>query len=746
MPLTKSIAMNFKLLRTVMTTVIVSFAFLAGISFAQQSISSTIVEDTAAADPDDAVGILRAVDDLLNVSAYEQANEFLQKFIDKKPKQRELRLAHRKMGSPFFARIIRTTAVADLGGQVADLVLDAVQVANRDPEEINKLIDATIGDNEDGRRSARSRLRSIGSDAVPFILNRFIDGELKEKQPRRLQHALATIGDAGASALIGALTSDNPALVIEATGALRYFDSDKALPWLLRPYFLSGSPRFDVESNFSIRENSQAAISRNLSGLPNREQAANMLRVRVERLINDPIALASDLDGNTPVWTWNPDTSQLARQTLKRTDAAWLTAAMLADDLYRISPKPAAHRELYLTTQLGWAKLRGGMGVPLSESVAKAIISRTHIDPQECNLALATALSKNHLPVAIAAAELLGHADKFSVGNRTIGASSNAKALVTAMHHAHPRVRFAALQAIMRLDPTRPFDGACDVSKSLNRIATASGSRHVLIIHPQRKKAALLAGFLQPLGFTTTITGNGKDGLEASRAHADLELILVSDMVSGPAAGEVIQQIGFDHLTKNIPACLMTTEERVGTGAARVQRFPKMESFPMPSTIKGMASLLQQTLPLTDEFALSPNERLANSRWAIQQMAKLANNPVRYSYYEPVGWTDSLIAALQNPEVSKDAADGLGQLGTPAAQLALANHAGQNHQTIASRSAAADAFSVAVDRRGLLLQSREIMRMYDNYNDNLDDQESAAILSSVIDSIEMPSRRESRDR
>ena len=136
---------------------------------------------------------------------------------------------------------------------------------------------------------------------MPFILKRFTSGELKDKQTRRLQYALATIGDAGAPAMIGALTSENPAVIIEATGALRYFDSETALPWLMRPYFYTGSSQFDAQSSLIIQQHAKAAISRNLSGLPTRDEAATMLRRRVERLINDPLALASDLDGNTPV-------------------------------------------------------------------------------------------------------------------------------------------------------------------------------------------------------------------------------------------------------------------------------------------------------------------------------------------------------------------------------------------------------------------------------------------------------------
>ena len=369
------------------------------------------------------------------------------------------------------------------------------------------------------------------------------------------------------------------------------------------------------------------------------------------------------------------------------------------------------------------------------------MIRRNSLDPHEVNLALANALEKNKIPSAVAAAEILGHMEKYIATNQTVGINSNAKALNVAAKHPHPRIRAAAAEAILRLSPTNPYEGACDVAKSLMQMATGSLDRNVLIIHPKQKQATFLAGALQTLGLNATIATTGKEGLRASRADADIELILISDTVTKPSVSDVVQQIDHDHLTKPIPVCLMTTSELIGAGAEIVQRFPQMETFPLPSTTDGVAKLVQHTLPLTDEFALTPDERLARSQWAILKMGELATDPVRFGFYEPTEWTETLVAALENPNLSSAAANALGQIGTPDAQLALVSHAAEKNFSIASRSAAARAFETAVERRGIMLNSKEILQQYDHYNDNLDDENTAEILSTIIDSIERPSQK-----
>ena len=309
----------------------------SGVVAQNSSISSTIVEDTTAANPKDPTAILRAVDNLLNVGEFDLANEFLQKFLASNPSQKQLSRVHSELGSAFFARLVRLPEVTELGSQVTELVMGATEAENRDPKVINRLIDIAIGKNEDGRRSARSRLKTIGPHAVPYLLQRFTDGSLENDQPIKLRHTLATVGNAGTPAFVGALTSGDVALTAEAANALGSFEASAAVLYLFRPYF-ARYPQFDFESNQVIRQHAQQAIFRNLKGLPSRDDAAKILKREIDRLLNDQLAVTGDLDGTVGIWLWDPTEQTLSERRFDRTSGIWLTATILADDLFRIQP------------------------------------------------------------------------------------------------------------------------------------------------------------------------------------------------------------------------------------------------------------------------------------------------------------------------------------------------------------------------------------------------------------------------
>jgi hypothetical protein len=63
---------------------------------------------------------------------------------------------------------------------------------------------------------------------------------------------------------------------------------------------------------------------------------------------------------------------------------------------------------------------------------------------------------------------------------------------------------------------------------------------------------------------------------------------------------------------------------------------------------------------------------------------------------------------------------------------------------LSERQAAATAFDAAISKRGLLLARNEIQVQYDRYNQSkILDSETQAVLGSLLDSIERPTRQPS---
>ena len=67
--------------------------------------------------------------------------------------------------------------------------------------------------------------------------------------------------------------------------------------------------------------------------------------------------------------------------------------------------------------------------------------------------------------------------------------------------------------------------------------------------------------------------------------------------------------------------------------------------------------------------------------------------------------------------------------------------ASQPGRPLAHRQAAAAGFAQAVERRGIMLTSDEILIQYDKYNrSRIQDAETQQVLASILDAIELPAQ------
>jgi hypothetical protein len=132
---------------------------------------------------------------------------------------------------------------------------------------------------------------------------------------------------------------------------------------------------------------------------------------------------------------------------------------------------------------------------------------------------------------------------------------------------------------------------------------------------------------------------------------------------------------------------------------------------------------------------------MGDAIFALDALAKLAADEQQYGFYDLLPLDQRMEKALNTPELAARAAQVLGLLGTPPAQQALLDLANNHVRAIAERQAAAAAFRTAVSRRGLLLTRADLLRQYDIYNaSEFLDQQTQAVLASILDTIEGPSQ------
>jgi hypothetical protein len=350
---------------------------------------------------------------------------------------------------------------------------------------------------------------------------------------------------------------------------------------------------------------------------------------------------------------------------------------------------------------------------------------------------LAFAVEHDYTGAAIGALEVLAE-----VGNAALLESPDGRPrqVARALQHPDRCVRFAAAMAIMRWDPQLPYPGASFLPETLSYFARTAGGRRVLVGHPRISQAQTLVAMLNGLGFEAEACEASRGVFRAAVASPDVDLLLLSDALDGPPVEELVQQLRRDARTANLPVGVMAREHNL----SRLRRFtdlePLTETFPRPHTMETLALEVRRLLDLSSGEVASAAQRLHRAEIALDYLARLAAEPQRYRAYDVLAHEEALIQALYQPALSQSAAAVLGQLGSPEAQRALVTVSSQNTRDIASRRAAAEAFGVAVQRRGLLLSRPEILLQYDRYNQSATlDRDTQIVLGSVLDSIELPS-------
>ena len=167
-------------------------------------------------------------------------------------------------------------------------------------------------------------------------------------------------------------------------------------------------------------------------------------------------------------------------------------------------------------------------------------------------------------------------------------------------------------------------------------------------------------------------------------------------------------------------------------------------AFPLPYEPRTLAIVLQNALNCETDSRANAETRLAHGKQAIAWLADMVANSHRYSFYSILDQERTFIGALNVSEFAPTAAEALGALGTPNAQLALLNLASQNSRPVGLRRAASKAFHEATRRQGVQLTTEQILAQYDRYNASQDfDEPTQQILSSILDSIESANDRTS---
>ncbi len=625
------------------------------------------------------------------------------------------------------AALFRLAQNKELGPQLAPLIDDwmkAAQEFRRDRQRLAGFV-AQLSQGDEGLRAqaAVNLLRAHEASVAPLVA--VLADPARAGEHAVAQQMLVHLNGSAVAPLLGVLESPDAALRAQVIDVLGRIGSPDAVPQLLG--------QLVIPSDAGVVRNAAAqALTRILKHTPNDAEALAML----EQAARAPLAASRD-DGAesaalNEVWHWNRKTNESMPVTYDATGAQLAKAVRLARDLHVTDPAQPEWRRLYLTAMLQAAKLRVGLSSPLAAGPGTAYAVAAFYGADILDDVLAHALADRYIPAATGAAQILGN-----IGNATLLSRGGARVspLAQAAGDADQRLRFTAIEAILKLAPNAPFAGSSNVTLGLGFLASSFGVPRALIVHPVSAEAATLAGLAAALGYETDIATNGRDAFEMAVASPDYDFILIHEAIDRPGVDDLVAQLRQDRRTALVPIGLLFTlddQERIETFARSV---PRAAAFLQPRDDAAMRLYVGNLLQLGGRWHVSAVERQAHATSALDWLTALAALPP--GAFDVRNQEQAVEGALYSPPLSTHASAFPAQLGTPSSQRTLIELADNSSQPLAAQRAAATALAQSIEHFGLRLERDQILEQYDMYNLNGGrNGETHEVLSAVLDAIE----------
>jgi CheY-like chemotaxis protein len=532
--------------------------------------------------------------------------------------------------------------------------------------------------------------------------------------------------------MLGALETPDEALRLQVLQILSRAGTARAVPFLI-------GPALDPNTPAATHQMAAQTLTQIVGSAPSRAEAVSYLVRRTREYLNGAAAGSVDYQDQTVFWHWDAASKTSVPKTYAAAEASRMMAARLSRDMIKLTPENTDVRRLFLLANLTQAKIDAGLDQPLPRGDGAVADQAAQLGREAVEDALAYAMQNAYATAAIAAAELLG-----DLGDETLVRSDDGqpRPLVQALRHSDRRVRLAAANAIMKIDPRSPYAGSSYLPETLGYFIRTLGSRRVLVAQPRAEKAQTLVGLLNEIGYDADPAGSGRETFQLAVKNPDYEFLLISDAVESPNANETIQMFRKDPLTAQLPIGLMARQENLRHAEAMAELDPLLVAFPHPHDVRSMSFQVARIGDLAGQARIGYDTRLDQADRALQHLARLSETQEEHAFYDLFRVQQAAQSALATPSLCVGAARVLGRLGSPESQRALVSLASQPGRPLAERQAAAEGFAQAVQQRGLLLTHDEIVLQYDRYNRSAAmDPGTQKVLGAVLETIEKPSRQ-----
>lgn len=677
-----------------------------------------------ATNPSTPAELLNAIDTLIDLRATSDAYALVRRLVAAKPDDEAWANLVDQFGSAIFLRLALNDDLQPEGRQVSDAALTAADRRARDPARLAKLIDELQDPSPAVRRGAMLRLMSGREAAIQALTAALVDPARRAGLPA-IRAALASLGRDVPGPLVALLRSPQPAFQVEAVHALAELGQAATALDLLAPALLDTSPA-------EVRAAARDALIELIDRVPEADEAAAALSQQARSAFAEALQ-DQDLEQSAVLqWRWDEQKSSLAYALVAPLVARLDRAADLAGDAARLLPRRRESVWLSLAAQVEAEAFRAGIDQPqpAGPGTAAALLAAEDVDVVEGMLNFS--LASGHTVAAAAAVRALGEIGRPEVLYRRQPQPSS---LVEAARSGDRRLRYAALEAILRLKPARPYPGSSLVVEALGYLVGSFAAPRAMAADARSAEVELQAGLLATLGFETDVATSEREVVAQTISSPDYLFALIDYSLAAPTSGQLLQRLRRDNRTARLPIGIIASTDDLERARRLSRQTPLSTVIYRPVDAAGLDGQLQRLLAQAGQRFVPLAERQRQARQALEWLVEIASG--RQDVYNLRRIETGLAAAVQIAELSPPAANVLGSLGTATSQRTLIDVASQLAQAPEVRRAAAHAFAASVARFGTLLTTGEIQRQYERYNESQrQDTDTQALLGSVLDTIE----------
>ncbi len=614
--------------------------------------------------PTTALELWDAADYLLVTGQPAQAVPYLNQFLKTDPDDATLMQIRDRFGYGSILRLHDYPETRSLAGPMATKMSAAARRHATKPERIARFIADLAGSRQE-QDYAVERLREAGPFAIPALVaelekpgispedRSLVVGNMGRLDRSTVPALLAVVDGAGAK----------PQIAADAVDAIGHIGDPRSIPALTAVAASRDEAAPDI-----VRDAARRAVER-ITGRAFDAQPKSPIRLLTDEARRYHLHALKFPGDRVIIWVWDATSEAPVPRTVSRSEAEGYFGMKLAQGALAIDPTDRKAQVVLLSMALEKAIERVGFTKFPAGDSSNTFAAAVAAGPAVLSDVLRTAMADRKFDTAAAAATALGRVTDANA----VATTGALNPLVEALSAPGRRARFAAAEALVALDPHRPFAGSSRVVPVLAQFVATQAQPRALVIDGNNARGSQLSGFLQTLGYQPVLVGTGIEGFQAAVDSADIELILIDHhMILGDwRVHDTLANLKADARTAGIPIYVVGPLGReVDLLPMTAERFPGVKFLVTPGT----AQLLEQQLAIVGRpSAISDEERTSYATRAAALLAQIAAQP--NSPFEPdlARIEPALALALNVPATSLAASAALGDVPDQNAQRGLAD-------------------------------------------------------------------------